>query len=207
MSICKLFLLKKLVKNYLKTLKKISSKWSLGSITVFGPLKKFDKFLNFLCLSKYLKKSQSFISWLFGQFLRHFGSVCKNCHFYSIATLQVIFQFYVHLKKLLTYSNDYYKVIIMILESCLRLRLLLEESKFLKVVILNGSSHRPCPCSLWCGMSWNSHHHTWLYHHQGCSITTTRVWNDTSKIDICHPQMGAIMGSSTLEVALLGEGH
>ena len=31
------------------------------------------------------------------------------------------------LKKLLTYSNDYYKVIIMILESCLRLRLLLEE--------------------------------------------------------------------------------
>ena len=104
-SICKLFLLKKLVKNSLKTLKKISSKWSLGSITVFGPLKKFDKFLNFLCLSKYLKKSQSFILWLFGQFLRHFGTVCKNCHFYSNATLQVIFQFYVHFKKTADFTH------------------------------------------------------------------------------------------------------
>ena len=68
--------------------------------------------------------------------------------------------------------------------------------------------HRPCPCSLWCGMSWNSHHHTWLYHHQGCSITTTRVWNDTSKIDICHPQMGAIMGlDSRFGEAEPCEGH
>ena len=150
---------------------------------------------------------KSFISWLFGQFLRHFGTVCKNCHFYSIATLQVIFQFYVHFKK----TADLLQWLLQSNNNDLGIMSETETFawgvQFLKVVILNGSSHRPCPCSLWCGMSWNSHHHTWLYHHQGCSITTTRVWNDTSKIDICHPQMGAIMGSSTLEVALLGEGH
>ena len=151
------------------------------------------------------------INVLFIELLDSFWDILEQCAKIATFTALQLFKsfssFMFTLKKLLTYSNDYYKVIIMILESCLRLRLLLEESKFLKVVILNGSSHRPCPCSLWCGMSWNSHHHTWLYHHQGCSITTTRVWNDTSKIDICHPQMGAIMGSSTLEVALLGEGH
>ena len=128
-----------------------------------------------------------------------FGSVCKNCHFTAVQnSLASIFQvsfssFMWALKKLLK-SPMIYKL------QSNNNDLMSEKKEGLKIFAwgaefwksLFWTVHRPCPCSLWCGMSWNSHHHTWLYHHQGCSITTTRVWNDTSKIDICHPQMGRV---------------
>ena len=113
---------------------------------------------------------------------------CANCHFTALQLFAVIFHLLCELHKKAVYWFTNYNL--QRKKRCLR-RFLATFWKSLFWTV-----HRlSCPCSLWCGMSWNSHHHTWLYHHQGCSITTTRVWNDTSKIDICHPQMGAIMAS------------